>query len=259
MHPILLQLGPFHLYSWGAMVALGFLAGILFILWLAKNEGMAWDNILDLAFYVLLASIIGARLFYVIQFWRDFQGNVWRVLAVQEGGLVFYGGFLGVLAVIALYVYLKKLNIWKLLDVIAPGVALGYAIGRLGCFLNGCCYGVATSLPWGISFPAGSLANYAFGVKPLHPTQLYGALAGLLIFIILMLIRRYKKFDGMVVLIGIMLYSAYRFAIEFIRTNPTYFWHLTGNPCQGTYRDFTQLTRKLAAPQKITSTPMVAL
>jgi len=228
MHPILLKLGPLTLYSWGAMVTLGFLAGILCVLWLAKREGLARDNILDLAFFVLLGSIIGARLFYVIQFWRDFQDNLWRIFAVQEGGLVFYGGFLGAIAVIAAYVYLKKLDLWKLLDVIAPGVALGYAIGRIGCFLNGCCYGIPTQLPWGITFPPGSLANYEFGARPLHPTQLYASIAGLLIFAILMLIRRYKKFDGFIALLGIILYSSYRFAIEFIRINPTYFGHLTG-------------------------------
>jgi len=219
MHPILLKLGPLTIYSYGLLVALGFLAGIGLAVWLAKKEGIPTEQILDLAVYVLLASIIGARLFYVIEFWRDFAGNPISVFYIWQGGLVFFGGLLFVILAVIAYARFFKVPLFKVLDVIAPAAALGYALGRIGCFLNGCCYGIETNLPWAVKFPALS------GLR--HPTQLYASLSGLLILGLLLFIFYRKKFDGQVFSLGLIFYAVYRFAIEFIRTNPRYLLGLT--------------------------------
>jgi phosphatidylglycerol---prolipoprotein diacylglyceryl transferase len=212
MHPVLCKIGLLTLYSYGLMVSLGFLAGIGSALVLAGKKMQ--DRILDLAFFVLIFSIVGARIFYVIEFWRDFTGNPLSALFIWEGGLVFYGGMTFGIATIYFYSRFTKISPLKLLDIITPGVALGYAFGRIGCFLRGCCYGAETDLPWAVHFPDIS------GTR--HPTQIYASLSGLLIFIVLLLIFRKKKFDGQVFSAGLMLYSVYRFLIEFIRVNPQY-------------------------------------
>ena len=219
MHPILLKLGSFTIYSYGFMMALAFLAGIALAAWLAKKENIGPDKIFDLALYVILVSIIGARIFYIFEFWADFYANPISMFYIWEGGLVFFGGVF--FAIIAVYVFskLSKLSAFKLLDVLAPATALGYAIGRVGCFLRGCCYGCETAVPWALNFPD------VPGLR--HPTQIYASLAGLLMMGILIFILYRKKFDGQVFSIGLILYSIYRFLIEFIRVNPRYLFNLT--------------------------------
>lgn len=211
MHPVLLQIGGFSLYSWGAMVALAFAAGIAIALLRAKKEGIPAEFVMDGAMYVLISAIIGARLFYVIGFWGEYKDNLWSGFAVWEGGMVFYGGL--IFAIIALFIWTRRKNLdfMNILDLAAPSVAIGYSIGRIGCFLRGCCYGVECNLPWAIHFPD----SQGF----VHPTQLYSSLAGLAIFIVLLFVRDKKRYDGQVFVWGIMLYSIYRFLIEFFRYN----------------------------------------
>ena len=219
MYPVLLRIGPLTIYSYGLMVALAFLAGIYVAVFLAKGEKIGADKILDLAVYVLISSIVGARLFYVIEFWPEFMTNPLGIFFIWQGGLVFYGGLLLAIITILIYAQINKISIWKVLDIIAPATALGYAIGRIGCFLNGCCYGIECSLPWAVSFP-----NLA-GLR--HPTQIYASLTGFLIFGLLLFLWRFRKFEGQVFCAGLALYGIYRFLIEFIRINPRYLLNLT--------------------------------
>ncbi|MFC1767514.1 prolipoprotein diacylglyceryl transferase, partial [Candidatus Margulisiibacteriota bacterium] len=114
--------------------------------------------------------------------------------------------------VIYIYVRLNRLDIWKVLDIMSPGVMFGYAIGRVGCFLNGCCYGLETKLSWGVQFPAETILR--------HPTQLYSAACGLAIFALLMLAFQRRKFAGQVFLFTVLLYTVYRFSLEFFRYSP---------------------------------------
>lgn len=211
MHPVLFHIGGFSLYSWGFMVAIAFVTGITIAMLRCEKYGISREDVMDGAMYVLLAGIIGARIFYVIGFWDMYRKNLLGVFSVWEGGMVFYGGL--IFAMIALYIWskLKNIGFMKILDLAAPSAAIGYSIGRIGCFLNGCCYGVECNLPWAMHFPE----SQGF----VHPTQLYSALAGILIFIILIRVRDNKRHDGQVFLWGIMLYSLYRFLIEFFRYN----------------------------------------
>jgi phosphatidylglycerol:prolipoprotein diacylglycerol transferase len=214
MHPILLKFGPFTIYSYGFMVASAFLSGIFLAAWLAKRENIPAEKIFDLALYVLLSSIIGARIFYVIEFWRDYITNPISALFIWQGGLVFYGGLIFAIAAIFVYARITNVPSLKLFDIISPATALGYAIGRIGCFLNGCCYGIETCVPWAVKFPNIS------GLR--HPTQIYASIAGFLICGLLLFLFGRKRFDGQIFTIGLILYSVYRFLIEFIRVNPRY-------------------------------------
>jgi len=227
MHPILFRVGGISLYSFGLMVALAY----LFIIWIslifAKREGIKAETILDLSVYVLFASFLGARLFYVFGQWDIYKDNLLEIIMIQRGGLVFLGGLISGLAAFFIYARIKHLSLLKLLDIASPGVVLGYAIGRIGCFLNGCCFGLPTHLPWGVTFPPGSLARYFLPDEPLHPTQLYSSFSMLLAFILLLLIYRNKKFEGQIFFWALVFYSVYRFTVEFFRFSPIHIWGLT--------------------------------
>ncbi len=227
MYPILLNLGPLSVHAYGFFIAVAFITGILITLQYAKMEGIDSQYVLDIAILGLIAAIVGSRLFYVIGQWGEFRDNLIDIFMVQKGGLVFLGGFLLALLVGILYVRAKKLPMLKFFDAIAPGVALGYSIARIGCFLNGCCFGLPTKLPWGISFPPGALAYGYYSDEHLHPTQIYSLLLMLLSFIILVLIYRKKKFDGQIFFWWFILYSIYRFGVEFLRYSPIHWLGLT--------------------------------
>lgn len=227
MHPILFKFAGLEVHAYGFFVALGFLAGIFLALFFAKQEKIEGQIILDLSIYVIISSVIGARLIYVIGEWDYFRHNPIEIIMVQNGGLVFLGGFLLAMATIVIFARVKKLNLFKLLDAIMPGALLGYAIGRLGCFFNGCCFGLPTKLPWAIIFPPGSLAGAYCPDQPLHPTQLYASLSMLLAFIILSILYRRKRFDGQIFFWGIIFYSIYRFLVEFLRFSPIHWLSLT--------------------------------
>jgi len=201
------------------MLSLAFLAGILASARLAKKSGLKPEIILDLSVFVIISAIVGGRVFYVLEFYKDFISNPIQIFFIWEGGLVFFGGIVFSILAIAFYSKLNKLPVLKYLDVITPGVAIGYAIGRIGCFLNGCCYGDLCSLPWAVSFPL------AGGLR--HPTQIYASLSGLLIFSLLIYLFNKRKFDGQVFASGLILYCVYRFLVEFLRVNPRYFLNLS--------------------------------
>ncbi|MDD4178442.1 MAG: prolipoprotein diacylglyceryl transferase [Candidatus Margulisbacteria bacterium] len=227
MQPILFKLGALELHSYGLFVALGFTVGIILSLIYAKREKIAAQLIVDLALYVVLAAIAGARLFYVLGQPAYYFHNPLEIIMVQNGGLVFLGGlFLAILAVVV-FARQKNIPLLNLLDAITPGTALGYAIGRLGCFFNGCCFGLPTNLPWGITFPSGSLAAFYCPNERLHPTQLYSSLIVLILFLGLLWLYKNKKFSGQIFFSGLVGYALYRFLIEFLRYSPIHWLALT--------------------------------
>jgi phosphatidylglycerol:prolipoprotein diacylglycerol transferase len=227
MFPILLKLGPLSIHAYGFFIAVAFMAGILLSYYYVKKEGLNTDIILELAIYGLIAAIVGSRLFYVIGQWDVYRDHPLEIIMVQNGGLVFLGGLL--LAILATIVYarIKNIPLLKLLDVCSPVVSLGYAIARVGCFLNGCCFGIPTKLPWGINFPPDSLSYFYFPGEKLHPTQIYSLLAMLAVFGILGWMYERKRFDGQIFFWWMILYSVYRFAVEFFRFSPIHWVGLT--------------------------------
>ncbi len=215
MHPILFDLGKFHLYTYGLFIAIGFVTAIFVSQKLAASSGIKDQVISDIFFIILISALVGARTLYVIIGFDAYKNNWLDIFKIWNGGLVFFGGFISAVICTAIYLRYQKLNIWKTADVIAPGVALGHSIGRFGCFFAGCCYGQTCDLPFAVTFTnPDSLAP--LGV-PLHPTQIYMVLSNLVLFFILLLVFKKKRFNGMVFLTYIMLYSFFRFVIEFFR------------------------------------------
>jgi len=228
MYPILSKIGPFVIHSYGLMVALAYIVAIAISLYFAKKEDIHPETIFDLALWLIVSGIIGARFFYVIGQWDIYRANPIEILMIQNGGLVILGGFLFNLAAVYYFAKLKNINLLKLFDVIAPGAAIGIAIGRVGCFLNGCCFGLPTNMPWGINFPFGALAHSYYPHEHIHPTQLYSVLLMLLVFLLVtFVIYPRKKFDGQVFYWWLILYSIYRFAVEFFRYSPMHWLYLT--------------------------------
>jgi phosphatidylglycerol:prolipoprotein diacylglycerol transferase len=215
MFPILFQIGPVTVHTYGLLVAAGFIVGISLALHFGKKEGISKEKILDIGFLSLVSAIVGSRLLFVIIEYRHFSQNPIEIFKIWEGGLVFYGGLLLVIPVLFSYFKRHTLPTWTMLDILAPCLAIGHAIGRIGCFSAGCCYGKPTELPWGITFTH-PLSMATIGIS-LHPTQLYESIAELGIFAFLILFKKYKKFDGQILWLYILLYSGARFFIEFFR------------------------------------------
>ena len=215
MHPVLLHIGSFNLYTYGLFVAMGFMTAIWVSQKNAKPHDISPQIITDIFFVILVSAILGARLLYVLINFNAFKNNLLDIFKLWNGGLVFFGGFIGAVMATTVYLKLKNFNIWKIADIISPGVALGHAVGRIGCFFAGCCYGKECDLPIAIKFTnPETLAP--IGVY-LHPTQIYSMFSNLILFFILLWLQKRKKFDGMVFLSYIMLYSLFRSIVEFFR------------------------------------------
>lgn len=194
MHPILLKIGPFTMYSYGLMVAIGFAVSVFLIYRRAAKFNISQDKVIDLAILILVWGIIGARLLYVLLNLSFYLTNPLDIIKLSNGGLVWYGGFAA--ALLAVIVYLKKngLNFWDITDLFAPYIALGQSFGRIGCFLNGCCYGISG-----------------------FPIQLIASASLFIIFLILLVMQDKRHFAGEVFLGYCILYSLKRFIIEFFR------------------------------------------
>ncbi len=224
MHPILINLGPIPIRSYGFFIALGFLAGT----WLVKREANRLNQnseaILDMAFWCLLGGIVMSRVFYLFTDINTYLSDPIRIFKIWEGGLVFYGGFIGAFIVCVIYIKKYKFETWKIADIAAPAIALGHSIARIGCLMAGCCHGKVCELPWAITFKAaGSIAPLNV---PLHPTQIYSSISNFSIFVFLMLIRKKKKFDGQVFWIYVLIYAILRSIIELFRGDHQrgFFW-----------------------------------
>ena len=215
MHPVLFHIGDFKLYTYGFFVALGFMTAIFVSQKIAKPHGISSETINDIFLVILLSALFGARSLYVLINFDTFKDNLLDMVKIWNGGLVFFGGFMAAVLAVAVYLKIKTISIWKTADILSPGLALGHAVGRLGCFFAGCCYGKTCSLPFAVKFTnPQSLAP--IGVY-LHPTQIYSVVSNLILFFILLRLQKNKKFDGLIFLSYIMLYSLFRFCIEFFR------------------------------------------
>jgi len=215
MHPVLIKIGSLTIYTYGSFVALGFFTAIIVSRILAKKNNIDTQLITDMIFTILVSALIGSRLLYVIINFSYYKNNLISVFKIWDGGLVFYGGFLASVLGSYIFIKVKKLNIWKTADVVTPGIALGHAIGRIGCLFAGCCYGKECHKPWAITFSnPDSLAPLEIS---LHPTQIYSSLSNLFIFLILLFLFRIKKFHGQIFFSYLLIYSILRSYIETFR------------------------------------------
>lgn len=215
MYPILFKLGPFELHAYGAMLALSFFLGIILASRRASARAVSPDFIVDVAFAIVLASIIGSRLMYVL-FHREEIGGFIDVIAVWKGGMTMYGGVLAAMAVSWLYARRRHISFLTLADIMAPSLALGLMLTRVGCFLNGCCYGKPTDSFLGVQFPFQNAVGSSFN-SPLHPTQLYSSFAGFLVLGILLWLDRRPSARGHLFSMYLMLASSARFILDLFR------------------------------------------
>ncbi len=218
-HALGLSLGPFTLHTYGVLLAIAFLAGLWVASRQAKRDGLDAGRITDMAVWVLIAGLLGAKAMLLAVDWRYFSRNPRELLSLFQSGGVFYGGLLAGILVAWLYARHFQLPGWRTADALAPGVVIGQAIGRLGCFSAGCCWGKPAQVPWAVTF-TDVYAARAVGTPmdtPLHPSQLYESLAAFLIFFFLLWLAPRKRFHGQLTLVYVALYSAVRFGLEFLR------------------------------------------
>lgn len=236
MHPVLFQLEVGHhqvaLRLYGLFVMAGFVAGVAAAVRAARRAGLDGDQMTALCFWLVVAALFGSRLAYVIATPDEFAREGWaRAFAVWKGGLVFYGGLLAAAATMALWAHRRGFRFFALADLLAPPLALGHALGRLGCFFAGCCFGRPSGAPWALRFPDASLAfqdmvargqlsSSADATPPLHPTQLYEFVVELVLFVALSRFAPRKRFDGQVLCLWLLAYAPARFAIELLRGDP---------------------------------------
>ena len=256
MHPHLFDIplpwgGSYTIASYGFMIMCGFLACLWLLSRRSRQLGLNPADLFDTALAILVGAIVGARIYYVIYDWDSFSGNLWRIIRIDQGGLVFYGGMMGGTAALFLMMYLRKLPVRRTLGLACSLLPLGHAFGRMGCFLNGCCYGKITNSIVGMQFPkivvegesahsllnlngkmiAGSppfihhlFAGYVNAADswslPVHPTQLYAVGYNLLIFAIVSYVLYNRWRDGEAAWLYGVLYGTARYINEIFRAHP---------------------------------------
>ncbi|MGB7068035.1 MAG: prolipoprotein diacylglyceryl transferase [Pyrinomonadaceae bacterium] len=223
MYPELFRIGTFPVTTYGIFLAIGMLLALFVASRLAGRDGLPRERIYDLGLWTLIGGLIGSKL---LMFFVEDSVQILSLDFLRSGG-VYYGGLIGGTLAVVLLVRLYKLPFWKVADAFAPGLALGQAFGRQGCFSAGCCWGKETQLPWGVHF---SEKGHEYTGVPvygpdgsdlyLHPTQLYESFFMLAVFAFLFFLHRRKKFDGQILIAYGVIYSLFRFSIEFIRDDP---------------------------------------
>jgi phosphatidylglycerol:prolipoprotein diacylglycerol transferase len=216
LHPILLDLGILKIYSYGFMLALSFLVGILLAAKRAGRRGVSAEIIYDLSIILVLGAVIGSRGLYILTHRENFK-SILDIIAIWQGGATYYGGLILAVAGAVVYLRKKKISFFRVADITTPSVAAGVFITRVGCFLSGCCFGNPTSCATGIVFPAGSPAGHHHPGITIHPTQVYSSLYGLVIFLVLILLDRKQRFDGFLFSWLCILYGVARFIVDYFR------------------------------------------
>lgn len=238
---MLFHIGSFPIHTFGLLVGIGFVLGLWTSARRASTVGIHADAIFDLGPSMLFGGLIGARIWYVASYWeRDFAGRpLVEAFRIWNGGLVFYGGLLAGAAFTIGRILWQRLPLWRVADCLAPGIALGHVLGRLGCFMNGCCYGRSSTVPWAVSFPSDRPGD----AGPVHPTQLYEAGLNLLLSAGLSWLFRRRRFDGQVFSVYLLGYAGVRFATEWFR---------------GDYDRHSEPLSGMLTPGQVVSVPLMA-
>lgn len=222
MDKVAFQLLGFQIYWYGILAAIAFVLGFGTAARRAPRAGVNGEHIFNLAPWIIVGTVIGARTLYVISYWdKEFAGEpLIRIFNVRSG-LVFYGGLIGASLSTIIYCLRHKLPLWRIADIFAPSVALGHGIGRIGCFMTGCCYGKQCDLPWAVHFPADDHWTRGVGV---HPTQLYEAGLNILFYLFLAWLFQRRKFDGQVFAVYLVGYALIRAFVESFRGDYTQYF-----------------------------------
>ena len=220
--PVAFSIGVFDVRWYGIMVVLAVVAVIVISLLEARRVGLDEEHIYSAGLWAIIGGIIVSRLFHVIDKWDYYMANPVQIVGFE--GLTVYGAVLGALLALRIYCWVKKLSFWQIGDIVAPGAILGQAIGRIGCLMNGCCYGLPTSLPWGVVYT--NPGSYCPLDEPFQPTQIYHLIWNLIGFSILWSLRRRLKPQGSLFLLYLALYAAGDLSIRFVRAGEPFLFSL---------------------------------
>ncbi len=218
MHPVLFHVGGVAVHAYGVLYAAGIAVGLLIAIRLLVREGLPADLGWDVALALIVGAVVGARLEYVRSHLDAFTADPARVLALRDGGLVFYGGFVGAVAAIVALLAWRRAPILRVLDAFAAPIPVGHAIGRVGCVFAGCCWGAPTGLPWAIRYPVA----HASGGIPVHPVQLYEAAFDLALGVALVTLHAGwfalpRRFPGQILASFLLTYPLARLGLETLR------------------------------------------
>jgi len=223
MYPELFRIGNFPINTYGVLLALGLVLALFTAARLAARDGLPKERIYDLGLWTILGGLLGSK---ILMLFTEHNVQIFSLDFLRSGG-VYFGGFLGGFITLIVLIRLYGLPFWKVGDAFAPGVAIGQVLGRQGCFSAGCCWGKSTTLPWGVHFTEAGHLNTGVPIYGpdgsdlyLHPTQLYESFTMLAVFALLLYLHRKKKFDGQILLLYGMIYSVFRFLVEFVRDDP---------------------------------------
>ncbi len=220
MRPELFEIGPLTVHAYGFFLALAFIVGMLVSFWYLRKQFMDAYVVFELVLAAAVGGIVGARIFYIIGHWSSFSSAWWEIFYFWDvEGLVFYGGLIVGIAAAVAVVKWRGLSIGVVLDSGGLAVPAALAVARVGCYLNGCCYGKSTSLPWGVTFPRATQLSMGMPSNPVHPTQIYEIIMDLAILIILLAVYKRFRYRGEIMLAFIMLYAVARFINEFFRAH----------------------------------------
>jgi len=219
VHPVLVQLGPLTIRYYGLMYVIAFVLGFFLVAREAKRRGLSLsrEDLLDLLLWTIPCAILGARLYYVAFRWGVYAPNPIDIFKIWEGGLAIHGGVLAGALTVYLFARWKRASFWALTDTLVPSLVLGQAIGRIGNLMNGDAYGLPTTLPWGIRFPAESPAGMAYPGMATHPAMIYEMILNLAIFVFLWSIRKRGHRDGFSTAMYFILYAIARSVVSFTR------------------------------------------
>lgn len=214
MSPVAFNIGDFAVRWYGILITVGIIAGIAIAYFRAKYYGLTKNDLYDLGFLVIIVGILGARITYILANLNYFLANPGEILTLQMSGLAFIGIIIFNVPAVIIFAKLRKLDFWRIVDLAAPSIAVGYFFGRLGCFMNGCCYGPESTC-CGIIMPGTGLQS------PMFPTQLLNALLALIIFVVLYYLATRKTFyKGLLFIMFVYMYSVSSLATEFLRADP---------------------------------------
>ena len=226
MLPVIFKWGSFTLYSYGLMVGIAFLTAILLAIYRSKGSGFQTFEAFEMGVYGAFICLIGSRLLYVLANWSYYSRHLVEILRIWDGGFILYGGLL---PLFLLPFFIGHPDVWQALDLFTPSIPLGMALGRIGCFLNGCCWGLISE-SWGISFPAanqppvfqqqvreGLIRPDSACTLPVLPTQLYSAAADIGIFLLILRLEKKTRYPGFMFWFFALVYTLVRFTIEIFR------------------------------------------
>ena len=223
INPVAINLGPFELRWYGIMVVLAIVAIIIISLREAKRRGMPEEHIYNVALWAIIGGVLVSRLVHVIDRWEYYMAHPEQIIRFE--GLAVYGAVIGVTLAVLIYTRVKKISFWQVGDIIAPGAIMGQAIGRIGCIINGCCYGLMSPPSWAGAVIYTHNNHRLFGTPvgvPLYPTQIYHVLWNLIAFAVIWQLRRRLKPQGALFILYLILYAIGDLAIRFVREGESF-------------------------------------